>query len=48
MDEDEKKNRIRALHEATEHRQAGETPDQTLENANRYFQFLQGTDTPEA
>lgn len=44
MDEKEKENRVEALHEAARHRLANETAADVVENAEKYFEFLQGTD----
>lgn len=42
MDEGERENRQKALNEACRHRLADEKGDDVVENAKKYFAFLQG------
>ena len=46
MDENEKENRVEALHEAARHRLADEKASDVVSNAERYFAFLQGKEEP--
>lgn len=41
-DEKEQMNRINALDNAVRHRLKEETPEQVVEAAKKYFEFLQG------
>ncbi len=43
-EEKERENRVEALHEAARHRLADESATDVVENAQKYFEFLQGND----
>jgi len=43
MEDKEKDDRVDALHEACRHRLAKETANDIVSNAQKYFEFLQGT-----
>ena len=43
MDEKERENRVEALHEAARHRLADEKAADVVGNAQKYFEFLQGS-----
>ncbi len=42
MNEEERENRVDALHEAARHRLANEKAADVVSNATKYFEFLQG------
>ena len=42
MEEQVRENRLEALHEAARHRLADEKATNVVENAEKYFKFLQG------
>ena len=44
MDEREQQNRIEALANAVRHRLKEETADDIVKSAEKYYEFLQGTD----